>query len=372
MDQLNKLTPQTNVPYQLDRMGVIMRGDPDNPDEVLGVLNPATARGPDGKLYLFARIVAAGNYSRIGVGEVQFDDQGEPASVKRMGYALEPSESWERNTHTSGCEDPRITFVEPLGIYVMTYTAYGPLGPRIALAYSKNLLTWQRIGPIQFTYMPTYRVDFNLYDNKDAYLFPQLVRDPHGELALAMIHRPSNMQGGRHKMLVVPEGVTETRASIWISYCSLASAALDKSELLRWRDHCLLATPERAWELLKIGGGTPPVLTPRGWLMLYHGVSGRLVEDTDHQPFVRYAAGVMLLDTNDPRRIIYRSAEPALSPEADEEKEGLVPNVVFPTGIDVRGDGHAEVYYGMADSCIGVARMPLSHGTQNKLNAVIQ
>ncbi len=362
MNQLTRQAAQpakADVPYKLHRIGIVMRGDPGNSDEAMGVLNPAIVRGPDSALYIFARIVAAGNYSRIGMGEVQFDTQGVPTSVKRIGYALEPSESWERNTHTSGCEDPRITFVEPLGIYVMTYTAYGPLGPRIALAYSKDVLTWQRIGPIQFAFMPSYRVDFNLYSNKDAYLFPQLVRDPHGELALAMIHRPSNLQGGRHKMPVVPEGVTEARASIWISYCSLAQALHDPSGLLLWRDHCLLATPERDWELLKIGGGTPPVLTPQGWLMLYHGVSGRLVEDIDHQPYVRYAAGVMMLDKDDPRRIIYRSTEPILSPEADEEKEGLVPNVVFPTGIDVHDDSHADVYYGMADSCIGVARMAL-------------
>lgn len=180
--------------YCLSRIGVIMRAEKDNPHEAMGVLNPATARGPDGKLYLFARIVAAGNYSRIGIAEVLFDTQDNPVSVKRMGYALEPSESHERNARTAGCEDPRITFVEPLGYYVMTYTAFGPLGPRIALARSKDLMTWERIGPVKFAFMPQYGVDFDLYDNKDAYLFPQPVRDPHGRLALAMIHRPSNVK----------------------------------------------------------------------------------------------------------------------------------------------------------------------------------
>lgn len=357
---MNRTIPPIETPYQLHRLGVVMRGDPGNPDEAMGVLNPATARGPDGRLYLFARVVAEGNYSRIGVGEVQFDAYGEPASITRLGYALEPSESWERNLRTAGCEDPRVTFVEPLGIYVMTYTAYGPLGPRIALAYSTNLLAWQRIGPVQFSFMPEYHVDFNLYDNKDAYLFPKPVRDPHGELALAMIHRPSNMQGWLQQMPVVPHGVAETRASMWISYCALARALHDPSELLLWRDHCLLATPERDWELLKIGGGTPPVLTSSGWLTIFHGVSGRILEASDRQPYVRYAAGVMVLDRDDPRRMIYRSVEPVLSPEADEEKEGIVPNVVFPTGIDVRDGRRADVYYGMADSCIGVARMMLT------------
>ncbi|MCS6846235.1 MAG: glycosidase [Anaerolineae bacterium] len=343
-------------PYRLHRLGVVMRADSNNPDEALGVLNPATARGPDGKLYLFARIVAAGNYSRIGIAEVRFDAQGDPVEVTRMGYVLEPTEPYERNARTAGCEDPRITFVEPLGYYVMTYTAYGPLGPRIALAWSRDLFTWQRIGPVKFAFMPRYRVDFDLYDNKDAYLFPQPVRDPQGRPALAMIHRPSNTQGG---LQVTPEGIAEPRASMWISYCPLDRAKAGPEALLTWEEHQLLATPAQPWESLKIGGGTPPVLTSRGWLTIYHGVSGRIVEGVDHQPFVRYCAGAMVLDRDDPRYVIYRSSEPILSPEAPEEKEGVVANVVFPTGVDVREGGRVDVYYGMADFYIGVARMTL-------------
>src|SRR5215210_5779576 len=79
---------RTTVPFQMRRLGTIMRGDPGNPDEVLGVLNPATARAPDGKLYLFPRIVAAGNYSRVGIAEVVFDTNGDPTGVERRGYAL--------------------------------------------------------------------------------------------------------------------------------------------------------------------------------------------------------------------------------------------------------------------------------------------
>ncbi len=347
---------QQGPDYRLHRLGVVMRADPDNPEEALGVLNPATARGPDGKLYLFARVVAAGNYSRIGIAEVLFDARGDPVAVERKGYALEPTESYERNARTAGCEDPRITFVAPLGYYVMAYTAYGPLGPRVALAWSKDLFTWQRIGPAKFAFMPQYRVDFDLYDNKDAYLFPQPVRDPHGRLALAMIHRPSNTQGG---LTVTPAGIAEARPSMWISYCPLDRAQAGPEGLLLWEAHQLLAAPAQPWESLKIGGGTPPVLTSRGWLTIYHGVSGRIVEGVDHQPFVRYCAGAMLLDRDDPRHVIYRSSEPILSPEAPEEKEGVVANVVFPTGVDLRAGGRLDVYYGMADFYIGVARMTL-------------
>lgn len=344
------------VPFQMRRLGVIMRGDPDNPDEVLGVLNPAAARAPDGKLLLFPRVVAAGNYSRVGIAEVVFDTNGDAASVARRGYVLEPTESYERNARTAGCEDARVTYVEPLRRYLMTYTAYSPLGPRIALAESADLLSWRRLGPVKFAFDPSQRVDFDLYDNKDALLFPEPVRDPHGRLALALIHRPAHTQGG---MAVLPAGVTEQRASIWISYCDAERAALDPSALLTWRDHHLLAVPERPWEETKLGGGTPPIRTPLGWLMIYHGVAGEILEGVDHQPYVHYSAGAMVLDLDDPRKILYRSPEPILAPETADERAGVVANVVFPTGIDPRANGRVDVYYGMADSAIGVARLDL-------------
>ncbi len=110
---------------------------------------------------------------------------------------------------------------------------------------------------------------------------------------------------------------------------------------------------------VKIGGGAPPVRTPYGWMMLYHGVSGRIIEQTDHQPFVRYCAGIMILDADDPRRVAYRSPEPLLAPEIEEERTGVVPNVVFPTAVDPRADGTYDVYYGMGDAAIGVARLAL-------------
>jgi predicted GH43/DUF377 family glycosyl hydrolase len=236
----------------------------------------------------------------------------------------------------------------------MTYTAYGPLGPRIALAESTDLLSWRRLGPLKFTFDPALRVDFDLYDNKDALLFPEPVRDPHGRPALALIHRPGYIQGG---LLVLPAGIAEPRASIWLSYCALEPALADPAALLTWHDHTLLATPEQPWEATKIGGGTPPIRTPHGWLMIYHGVAGEILEGVDHQPHVRYSAGAMVLDLDDPRKILYRSREPTLAPEAEEERAGIVPNVVFPTGIDPRDGDRVDIYYGMADAAIGVARL---------------
>jgi predicted GH43/DUF377 family glycosyl hydrolase len=93
--------------------------------------------------------------------------------------------------------------------------------------------------------------------------------------------------------------------------------------------------------------------------VIYHGVTGKILERVDHQPHVRYTVGAMLLNIDDPRTIVYRSTVPILEPEADEERAGIVPNVVFPTGVDVRENGRVDIYYGMADAAIGVARLDL-------------
>jgi len=91
--------------------------------------------------------------------------------------------------------------------------------------------------------------------------------------------------------------------------------------------------------------------------VIHHGVAGQLAPGrVEHQPAVRYTAGALLLDPEDVTRVLARSAEPLLEPEEPGEREGVVPNVVFPTAIDPRGDGEADVYYGMADARIGAFR----------------
>jgi len=97
--------------FQLRRLGQIMESETGNPHEVEGVLNPAAVRGPDGHLYLFPRLVAKGNYSRIGIARVLFDAAGDPCGVERLGIALEPETEYElRSDGSGGCEDPRITY----------------------------------------------------------------------------------------------------------------------------------------------------------------------------------------------------------------------------------------------------------------------
>jgi len=349
--------------FMLERLGLVMEPEPGNPQEIEGVLNPGAVRGPDGELYLFPRLCARGNYSRIGIARVRFDEAGDPAGVERLGIALEPDADYElRPDGGGGCEDPRITFVEPLQRYLMTYTAFSSQGPRIALALSEDLFSWQRLGLA--TFAPYHGIEFDNVDNKDASLFPVAIPNPSGQPELAILHRPL-FPGTRPEETTrrpAPREVDLDRESIWISYCPMALKGHEPDRFGPFTSHHRLATPVSPWERLKIGGGTPPVMTRHGWLVVYHGVSE--VADPNHgghQPC--YSAGVMVLSKEHPRFIRYRSAEPVLTPLASQERHGTIANVVFPTGIDRRDDlgspDRFDVYYGMADDRIGVARLDL-------------
>jgi beta-1,2-mannobiose phosphorylase / 1,2-beta-oligomannan phosphorylase len=345
-------------PYRLERLGIVMAPLPGEPQEVEGVLNPATARGRDGELYLFPRLVARGNFSRIGRARVLFDGGGKPSDVERLGVILEPDEVWEQNTVTAGVEDPRITFVERLDTYVMAYAAYGPLGPRIGLAISRDLVSWERLGPVSFDYQPSLRTDLNLYPNKDAMFFPEPVPGPDGKPSYAMLHRPmwhASWIGPSGEPLL-PAGVTDRRHSIWVSFAPADAVQRDLRALTRLSGHRQVAQPQQPWEAAKIGGGTPPIRVPEGWLIVHHGVTRGEARRGAPAP-VRYVAGAMLLDPEDVSRVLSRSQVPLLEPETTEEREGTVGNVVFPSAIDVRESGETDVYYGMADSRIGAARL---------------
>jgi predicted GH43/DUF377 family glycosyl hydrolase len=347
--------------FKLQRLGVLMEPEPGNPLEVEGVLNPAAVRGPDGQLYIFPRLVAQGNYSRIGIARVRFNEAGDPAGVERLGVALEPEADYERRPGGGGgCEDPRITFVEPLKRYIMTYTAFSTQGPRIALALSEDLFHWQRLGLA--TYALWHGIQLGTVDDKDAGLFPVAIPNPSGHPELAMLHRPL-FPGTRPEETACHPASREVdidRESIWISYCPAALEGHGAPHLGRFTSHHRLATPVSPWERLKIGGGAPPILTKHGWLIIYHGVK-EMVDPSHEGHQMCYSAGVMVLSKEHPQMIRYRSAEPVLTPMLPQERQGTIANVVFPTGIDRRDDLDApdrlDVYYGMADNRIGAARL---------------
>ena len=191
---------------------------------------------------------------------MRFNGAGDPTGVERLGIALEPEAGYELRPGGGGCEDPRVTFVEPLKRYIMTYTAFSPLGPRIAMAESWDLFHWKRMGLA--TYAHWHGIELGNVDDKDASLFPVAIPDSTGRLELGMLHRPL-FAGTRPKETARHPGMCDVnldRESIWISYCPPALKSRAPDQLGKFTSHHRLATPVSPWERLKIGAGTPPIL----------------------------------------------------------------------------------------------------------------
>ncbi|MGN6177639.1 MAG: glycoside hydrolase family 130 protein, partial [Mucilaginibacter sp.] len=339
--------------FKLERLRTIMQPEPDNEMEAEGVLNPAAVRGKDGHLYLFPRMVAKGNYSRIGIARVIFNEAGDPVDVERLGIALEPEADYEKRPDGGGCEDPRVVYAEPLQHYVMSYVAFGSDGPRIAIARSNDLIHWERVGLARFA--PYKHIKFEGVDNKDSAVFPSLIPNPDGEMQMGIIHRPifpgtspEELRGDKTN----ERDMDMHRESIWISYCPFDLSMHEPAKNANFTSHHRLAVPQAGWEQLKIGCGTPPVMTHLGWMIIYHGVH-ETEEKGDNKKRLVYSAGIMVMAEGEPCKILYRSPTPIMSPERKDEQVGIVANVVFPTGIDQRNDigepNRFDIYYGMAD-----------------------
>jgi predicted GH43/DUF377 family glycosyl hydrolase len=344
-----------DVETSLNRLGTIIEPE-GRPEDAGGVLNPAVARARDGRLLVYPRAVEKGNISRIGI--VAATERGEETSFERLGFALEPEAPYEKRIGPGGygCEDPRVTFVPALDAYVMLYTAFGPEGPRIAFALSPDGYRWERLGLANFS-----RPGLHSGDDKDGAFFPEPVRSPSGQRCFAFYHRPmlhiSTFDGHAAvpHILAMPAA---DRESIRIAYIPLEPALADRRKLLDVAESVIVASPEFPWDCVKTGGGTPPVRTESGWMSLYHGVSAKCDDDGVFR--LTYSAGLLIHDLERPHIVRYRSPQPVMVPVGEHETVGVVNNVVFPTGIDRRPGAppdEYDVYYGMADSRIGRARM---------------
>jgi predicted GH43/DUF377 family glycosyl hydrolase len=213
-----------------------------------------------------------------------------------------PEEKW-------GLEDPRITWLAELGRYAVVYTNYSQAGPGVSLAFTQDFHGFERYGEI----LPP--------EDKDAALLPRRIGQ-----SWALIHRPVSAQG----------------AHIWISY---------SPDLRHWGSHKLILRARRGawWDAGKIGLATPPIETPAGWLLIYHGVhvtaSGSL-----------YRIGLALMDLQTPEQCLRRGDAWVFGPEAPYERFGDVSNIVFPCGHTIQSDGDTlRLYYGAADTCIALA-----------------
>jgi len=343
---------------RVERLGVALAPNGDA-FEVEGILNPASARTRDGTLLIYPRCVAGGNVSRVGLVEAS----GEPANpaFARLGFALEPQSPSElRGTPGGyGCEDPRVTFVPLLDSYVMAYTAFGPAGPRIAIALSREGYVWDRLGVVDFS--GTGRLDG---DDKDGVFFPEPVTSPSGVKSLALYHRPMThffAPDGRAAAQIALERPHSERECTRIAYIPLDAVLADRRALLAPVESvCVLETVD-AWGAVKNGAGTPPVRIAEGWFSLFHGVDAISNADGTLRGLV-YSAGMVVHDAERPHLVRYRSPEPVFAPTTPGERKGVVSDVVFPTAIDRRpgaSERDFDVYYGMADALVGRVRIVL-------------
>jgi len=197
-----------------------------------------------------------------------------------------------------GCEDARI---QKFGDeFYITYTAVSGDGWSTELCVTKDFKSVERKGTI---FCPL---------NKDVCLFPEKINGRYWAL-----HRPHNIGFGK--------------PSIWVA---------SSPDLLDWGGHeCLIRPRDNKWENMKIGGGGAPIKTDKGWLVIYHGKGDGSV----------YHLFTLLLDLEDPRKVIARGKKPFFSPETEYETKGFFPNVVFSNGHVEMPEGEIFLYYGACD-----------------------
>lgn len=274
----------------------IFTPNPNHSWEALNVFNPGVIHF-NGIFHMFYRAQGLEYISRIGYA---ISEDG--VHFKRLDQPLfSPQNEWE----TRGVEDPRITYLEDEGRFIMAYTAYSPLGITPMFAESTNLLTWKRIGPL-----------IRGEDNKDHVLFPRKIDGKY----VSFHRRPP---------------------SLWIAY---------SDDLLEWKDFSIVMSPRQgSWDSKRVGAGGVPIETELGWLVLYHAY------DFDHI----YRFGICLLDLQDPRKIISRPLDFIMEPEEVWELKGDVPHAIFSAANPLVA-GTVYVYYGAADRVIGLATCNLN------------
>lgn len=218
-----------------------------------------------------------------------------------------PAISAANEYETFGVEDPRISLID--GKYYIHYVAVSPFGVVTCLASTEDFTNFNRHGVI---FGP---------ENKDVAIFDEKVSGK-----FYALHRPVSPLFGRQ--------------DIWLA---------DSPDLIAWGNHRRLFGPgPGSWDEAKVGAGAVPFRIEQGWLEVYHGV------DLNN----RYCLGAVLLDDNEPWKVLARSKEPIFEPEADYECEGFFGNVVFSCGL-LREDDKLRVYYGAADTSVCYAELSL-------------
>jgi predicted GH43/DUF377 family glycosyl hydrolase len=278
----------------------------DWPQAVNVVFNPAAVE-VGGETVLLARVEARTGLSHLQVARSANGVDGwqvapEPLLAPRNGHE---DEQW-------GFEDARVVWAEELGRFVITCTAYGPAGPAVFLATTGDFRSVERIGVVVAP------------EDKNAALLPERVG---GNWIL--FHRPTS-------------GFATSSPGISLSR---------SSDLRTWSPPEVVMQPREGawWDSLRIGIGPPLVKTEHGWLLVYHGVKETVGGAI-------YRLGLVLLDLEEPTKVLRRTSSWVLSPSEPYERQGDVPNAVFPCGLvhDTRS-GELRLYYGAADTTICLA-----------------
>jgi len=268
--------------------------------------------GKDEVAFVDPRVVAV---RRTGLKRLTFISHLRVARSRdgRVIDEIEPGRFLPANENEElGVEDPRLTRLD--GRFYFSYVAVSRHGAATALASTTDFKAFTRHGIV---FPP---------ENKDVVLFPERIRGHYMAL-----HRPNPAQH-----FSPPE--------MWLA---------TSPDLIHWGGHVPFLGSAGSWDVGRVGAGAPPLRTEAGWLEIYHGNNRR----TSDPGVGIYSAGALLLDLENPRRILAARGE-VLVPETDYEREGFVPNVVFPTGILEQGET-VLVYYGAADSTTAVVELRL-------------
>lgn len=311
----------------------ILVANPKNEWENLCVLNPAVIYDEKNKEYVMLYRAAGDTMEHYIYLGLAVSKDGFHFERKSDQPIFEPIYDGE----DGGCvEDPRL--IEMDGWYYLTYASrpYAPgrywlnepkpwfnppkNGP-VFLSWN-NTVTYLAITQDFYKYKRLGRITDTRDDDRDVYLFPERIKGKY-----VRISRP---------MFACGKGFENESPAIWISF---------SDDLMEWHERSLLMQGKYWWESKKMGGSCPPIKTEHGWFMIIHGVSKK--DDS-------YRVGAVLLDLQDPSKIIARSKEPIMEPDQDYEKTGFYNGCVFPTGNVVK-DGVLYVYYGAADKTVCVA-----------------
>ncbi|WP_299111316.1 pesticidal protein Cry7Aa [uncultured Winogradskyella sp.] len=329
--------------------GVILKKT-NNSFENLGVFNPAVMQEGN-TVHLLYRAVRNGNFSTIGYSKLE----GPLKVVKRL---IEPVFFSETPEEFQGVEDPRITKIDDT--YYLSYAAYDGINVFGAYATSKDLKTFERQGIItpKFTFEEYSELIKNNYEKisihhtlfYDLYCRYKLERLMKGKIYVwdkNIIFFPKKING----KFAVFHRLFPSIQILYFNDPSELTVAFWETYISNLRQHIVLQ-PKYKHESSHIGGGCPPIETDLGWLVIYHSVE-------NHTKHLIYHASAVLLDLNDPRKVLGRLNKPLFSPTESYEKVGYVNNVVFPTGTALFDD-ELYIYYGAADSCVAVASVNIN------------